>query len=220
MGGELGPRTLVVYRIAQVCRRWRCLVLGSASHLDLCLVCTYSTHVSDMLARSPPLPLVIGHVEKPRDITGKDKDGIIFALQHRDRVRRIRLQIPVPNLQKLIQVMNKEFPMLEYLFISPLTKQHEALLLPKTFQAPHLRHFILINFAFSIQSSLLTTTAGLVTLSLGFISPSAYFHPGDLLIQLSLMPQLEALRVTSRSPIPHRIVEQLLYTPITTRYTP
>jgi hypothetical protein len=157
----------------------------------------------------------------PRDITAKDKDGIIFGLQHRDRVRRIRLQIPVPNMQKPIQVMNKEFPMLEYLFISPPAKQHEALLLPKTFQAPHLRHFILKNFAFSIQSSLLTTTAGLVTLSLGFISPSAYFHPGDLLIQLSLMPQLETLRVTFHSPIPHRIVEeQLLYTPITTRYTP
>ncbi|KAI0276410.1 hypothetical protein BGY98DRAFT_986246, partial [Russula aff. rugulosa BPL654] len=42
------------YRLAHVCQRWRNLILGSATYLGLCLVCTYGTPVADMLAHSPP----------------------------------------------------------------------------------------------------------------------------------------------------------------------
>ena len=49
------------YRIAHVCQRWRSLILGSASHLGLFLVCTHGTPVANMLAHSPPLPLVIDY---------------------------------------------------------------------------------------------------------------------------------------------------------------
>ena len=44
------------YKLAHVCRTWRYLILSSASHLRLHLVCTYGTPVADMLAHSPPLP--------------------------------------------------------------------------------------------------------------------------------------------------------------------
>jgi hypothetical protein len=56
---------------------------------------------------------------------------------------------------------------------------------------------------------------GLVSLRLGNIPPSAYFHPTYLLTQLSLVPQLEILEIQFRSPLPNRDVErQLLATPI------
>jgi hypothetical protein len=64
------------------------------------------------------------------------------------------------------------------------------------------------------------STAGLVTLVLHDIPPSAYFHPGYLLTRLSIMLQLETLVVRFKSPLPDRdVVRQLLRTPITTRLT-
>src|SRR6266436_9250785 len=86
------------YRLAHVCQRWRNLILESASFLGLCLVCTYGTPVADMLAHSPPLPLTIDY--QGTDITAKDEEGVVLALEQRDRVRRIRFKIPVLKLQR------------------------------------------------------------------------------------------------------------------------
>ncbi|KAH9981819.1 hypothetical protein BJV74DRAFT_66783 [Russula compacta] len=208
------------YKLTHVCRRWRSLVLGSASYLGLGLVCTYGTPVADMLAHSPPLPLIIDYIDLNRNITAKDEEGIVVALQHRDRVRRIRLRMPVPCLRKLIMTIDEEFPMLEHLNIEPQTSDDTGLILPKTFQAPHLRHLVLVNLAFPIGSQLLMTAVGLLTLSLQRIPRSAHFHPNDLLQRLSLMIQLEVLGIDFRSPAPNHDVEmQLLDTPIMTPVT-
>ena len=205
------------YKLIQVCRRWRYLVFASAFHLGLCLVCTNGTPVAGMLTHSP-LPLIIDY--STREFAAEDEEGIILALQHRDRVRRIRIQIPIPNLQKILLTMDDEFPMLEYLYIESLFMHNMGLVLPKTFQAPHLRHLILVNFAIPIRSPLLTTAVGLVTLSLDCIHSSAYFCPNDLLHRLSLMPQLEVLDIGFHSPVPNREVEmQLLDTPTMTHIT-
>ena len=148
------------------------------------------------------------------------EEGIILALQYRNRVRRLRLRIPIPNLQKVLLTMDDEFPMLEYLYIGSLIKHNMSLVLPKTFQAPHLRHLLLVNFAIPIQSPLLTPAVGLVTLSLDWIHPSAYFRPNDLLKWLSPMPQLEVLDIGFHSPVSSREVEMhLLDTPTMTHIT-
>ncbi len=133
------------YRLAQVCRKWRFLVFVSASHLRLSLVCSYGTPIIDMLAHSLPLPLAIDYVEEDRGITIDDEGGILLALQHRHRVRHIRLCIPVSNLQKVIQAIDGEFPMLEYMYIEPLADDDESIILPETFRAPHLRPLISRN---------------------------------------------------------------------------
>jgi len=167
-----------------------------------------------MLAHSPPFPLIIDYMDKYHRVTAEDHhdEGIQVALRHRDRVRRIRLSWPIPNLQKFIIAINDEFPMLEYLYIGPLgTYGTSPTLALTTLQAPHLRHLILHGFAFP------TTTAGLVTLSLTNIYPSAYFPPNHLLRRLSIMPQLETLMIGFHFPIPNRDIErQLLHAPITT----
>jgi hypothetical protein len=205
------------YKLTHVCRRWRSLILASASHLSLSLHCTYDTPVADMLSLSRPLPLIIDYLGDNRKVTTEEEDGIMFVLQLRHRIRRIRLRIPFMKLQKLIQAMDEEFPILEYLYIMPPTKHDEVLVLPKTFQAPHLRHFVLRNFSFPIRSPLLTTTVGLATLSLGNIDPSTYLCPNDLIQQLSLLPQLEILGIGFHTPFQNRNVEmRLLHRPITT----
>jgi len=72
-------------------------MLGSASYLGLSLVCAHGTPMADMLAHSPPLPLIIDRVDKNHHVNAAD-DRMIFALRHRDRrVRRIRLLMPVSS---------------------------------------------------------------------------------------------------------------------------
>jgi hypothetical protein len=173
-----------------------------------------------MLAHSPPLPLVIDHVDDDHDITTEQEEGIVLALQLRDRVRRLRLQMPIPNLERLITTLGDEFPVLDYLYVAVLTKDKTNLVLPQTFQAPQLRHLVLDNVVCSIGSPLLTPAMGLLTLSLLNIQPSAYFSPNDLLQRLSLMPQLETLGIVFHSPVSNRHIErQLLNTPIVTGVT-
>jgi hypothetical protein len=209
-------------KLVQVCRRWRYLVLAYASHLDLCLICTYNTPIADMLAYSPPLPLIIDHLNKNRAIDTGDEveEGLLLALQHRDRVRRIHLLMPVPRLQKLITAMGDEFPILEYLYIASSTRHNIGLTLPETFRALHLCHLISGESIFPLEPPLLTTSVGLVTLSLAFILSIGDFDSArDLITQLSIIPQLEVLRIGFHFPVAQDIEVRLSNTPIATRVT-
>ena len=226
LGGGVWIRERWWYRLVQVCRRWRYVVLESASYLRLSLVCTRGTPVADMLAHSPPLPLIIDHFDFDgyQDLTAEDEEGIILSLQHRDRVRRIRFLKPIPTLQKLIIALDGEFPILEYLLIQheayqrPRIEHNTILSLPDSFRAPYLRHLVLMSFTILIDSPLLMTMKNLVTLSLNAIPSSAYFHPNALLQRLSLMHQLETLGIDFNCYVPSRGFErQLLRMPIMTR---
>ena len=57
-GNEGWDRERWWYELSHVCQRWQRVILGSAFYLDVSLVCTIGTPVADMLAHSPPLPLV------------------------------------------------------------------------------------------------------------------------------------------------------------------
>ena len=208
------------YQLAHVCQRWRNLILGSSSYLDLSLVCTYGTPVADMLAHSLPLPLVISFFDDNRDITAEDEEAMILALKQRDRVRRVRVH--VPDMQKFATAMEEEYPILEGLVMGPSQEDVDSieLMFPTTFQAPRLRHLILINFNLPMESRLLTTAVGLITSNLFMIHPSTYFQPNFLLHWLSLMPQLDMLTVNFSFPIPsHDMGQQVNHAPITTLVT-
>ena len=207
------------YNLAQVCRWWRYLIFASPLQLDLHLLCTNGVPIANMLAHSPPLPLTIRYHEGGRETTEEDDEGILLALRHSDRLHYISLYLPSPKLRKFITIMDEEFPILERMYIWSRTEGDRSLVLPRTFQAPHLRHFA-SSIALPIGSPLLTTTVGLVSLMLTEIPPSAYFSPNYLLTRLSLMPQLETLLIRFYSPLPNRDVErQSLNTPIMTHIT-
>ena len=209
------------YGLSHVCQRWRRVILGSASYLGVSLVCTTGTPVADMLAHSPPLPLLIDYRNGNRDIAAEDEEGAIFALMHYNRVRRVRLGMAATSLQTLIVAMDDEYPVLEYLIIAfPDEDDSSICQFPETLQAPNLRHLYLFGFVIPIGSRLLTTSVGLVTLNLAMVHPSTYFHPNILLRWLSYMPQLETLNVYFQFPVPNRDIErQLTHTPITTPIT-
>ena len=205
------------YKVAQVCRRWRYIILGSASHLRLSLVCTHGTPVVDMLAQSPPLPLIIDHLDEIHDISDEDVNDILLLLQHRDRIRRIRLRVDIPFLHNLIKAIDGEFPMLEYLYIGIPANGNARLVLPKRFQAPRLQHLILDVARYHIGSPLLTTAIGIVTLLLGPIVP-LHLPPKDLLVSLALLSQLEILGVGFLPPVlsgDSLKWQELLHRPIT-----
>jgi len=153
-----------------------------------------------MLAHSPPLPLIIDHYYSGS--TADDTKQILFTLQHRDRVRRIRLIKPIPILEKLIVAIDDVFPMLEYLCIAPQLNA-SRLVLPRTFQAPRLRHLILSNIAPPIGPPPLSGATNLVTFSLLNIPLGIHFGPDTLLEWVSLLPRLETLWIDFYSPISH-----------------
>jgi len=211
------------YKFVQICQRWRYLILGSASYLRLCLVCTYGMPMADILANSPPFPLIIDYdqpIVSNQDVTTEDEERITLALHHRDRVRRINLRLPAPSLQRLIKSLDDEFPILEYLYIAPPAKHDTPLMLPATFEAPQLRLLILNHCSSIIRSPLLATATRLVTLALRWIHPSTYLRPDYLLQPISLLPRLEELEIGFCSLIPNREIEgQLSHTPVITHVT-
>ena len=208
------------YKFMQVCRRWRYLILGSASYRRLALLCTRGTPVADMLLHSPPLPLVIDHDDMNHDLTAEDEEGIMIALQHRTRVRRISLRMPVTSLQKLVMTIDSEFPTLEFLNIAPPAEPNARLCLPPTFEAPQLRHLWLNYFTNPIRYPFLTCTVGLVTLLLPWTHTSTYVQPDVFLREISLLPHLERLEIGFICAVPNSGIEnQVSHTPITTQVT-
>jgi hypothetical protein len=193
-------------------------MLGSASYLRLCLVCSNGTPVVDMLAHSPPLPLVIDYGYFDGALIEENEEEIILALEQRERVRYIRLIIPVLNLQRLIMAIDEGYPTLEYLILSPPTEDNTSLILPTTLQAPDLRHLALYGVALPIGSRLLITAVGLVTLCLAMTHPS-YIQPVVLLQWLSFLPQLENLIYLSFPDLNRDVERQPIQAPITTHIT-
>ena len=106
------------------------------------------------------LPLVIDHFDGDWEITAEEGAGIILALQQRNRVR---IQMVVPNSQKLIMAMDEECPVLDHLAIVPLMEDKStALILSDTLQPPHLRFMGLSN-SYSLikyRRQTIFTTAG------------------------------------------------------------
>src|SRR5258708_7784301 len=154
------------------------------------------------------------------DITAEDEEGVLLSLEQRDRVRRIRLRLRAPILQKLIVAINEEYPILEYLILMSPGERNTTFTLPETLQAPHLRHIMLSGFALPTGCRLIATAVGLVTFFLAIVDPSTYVHPNTLLRWTSFMPQLQTLVVLFLYPVPNRDVEtQLKRTPIMTHAT-
>ena len=205
------------YGLAHVCKRWRKIILGSAYHLVFSLVCTYGTPVADMLVYSPFLPLVVDYHDKDRVITAEDEEGIILALKQRHRVLRVRFTHTSQQTLKFIAAMDEDYPILEYLVITPPIKDNDTIhIIPESFQAPHLRLLRLKCFVLPMGSQLLTTAVGLVILSLVIVDASTYFHPNTLLQWISIMPQLEVLSIIFIFSIPNRdVARQLMHTPTT-----
>ena len=169
-----------------------------------------------MISHSPPLPLIIYYPDIPGEVSAADHESAIFALQQRERVRRIHLAAPTAILRNLIKAMNGKFPILERLVLRSQTETRIGLVLPKKSQAPLLHHLTLSNITLSKGSQLLRRADGLITLALLNLPASRWFHPEHLVAQLSAMSHLEMATIHFYAVIPnHEVKRRLLSAPVT-----
>ena len=108
-GGKTGieARQFLVY----VCRRWRCLVLGSPRRLNLQLCCTPATDTLDVW---PALPLIV-----EGNMTSSSTDNTIAALGQSNRVCEVFLRgLADWQLEKVLAAMQVPFPELTDLRLS------------------------------------------------------------------------------------------------------
>ena len=163
--------------LAHVCRRWRHLLYNSTSHLDMYLLLTNDSPSIDTLRHLPPLPLVINYSDRTETVARKDEDHIHLGLQQHDHIRRVFLQAPHSSLRTWLEPMNNHFPRLEDLSLLSTTVEETNLMLPETFQAPHLRHLSLHGISLPKRSSLFSSAIALSTLSLTHMEPLTIFLP-------------------------------------------
>lgn len=148
----------------------------SASLLDLHLICTLGMPIADMLAHSPTLPLVIqiNYIDRDRNI-----EEIFFALEQPNCICSIHVELSVQVLQKFVMAIDGKLPILEHLVMitgpmATVSEDDTTLVLTETIQAQHLRLLTLEGIAPLMESRLITTVVGLVTLCLSIHNSSTY----------------------------------------------
>jgi hypothetical protein len=197
--------------LVHVCRKWRYLIYGSWSYLDVCHLITHNSTSMDPPGHLPHLPLVIACSDRTNTMTRSGEDNIHLGLQYGGRIRRVALRAPSSSLRMWLEQMNKHFPRLQALSLFSTTTEDMSLVLSELLQAPELRHLSLHGVGLPKRLSLLSSMISLSTLSLTHIRGPWYFPPGHLVTQLQGLPYLEELSVGIALPIPLPISEGKLF---------
>jgi hypothetical protein len=191
--------------LVHVSRRWRIIIFGSQHRLNLRLVCTPLTPVSDILEVWPALPLVI---QGSLSCT-QNADNLIALLGLSDRVCEINLdRLSTSKLEYVSRATHVPFLRLTHLRLSSFESMGE-LEVPDSFlngAVPRLRRIAFHGTSFPGLPKLLPSVACLVTLHLTDIPDSGYLSPEAMVTGLSTLTSLEDLRLQSRYPrfIPDR----------------
>jgi hypothetical protein len=190
------------HKLVHVCQRWRCVVFNSPRRLDLRLLCTLRTPVTNMLDIWPALPIVIAiSAVSPLPATGSGVTHIISALQQHNRLCEIDIH-SIPNpLLKEFAAMQEPFPGLAKLWL--LSYDENAPVLPDSFlggSAPRLQNLFLWGIPFPGLPKLLLSTHDLVKLHLWSIPRSGYISPEAMATAVSTLTSLEKLFLGFQSP--------------------
>ncbi|KAI0263969.1 hypothetical protein BC834DRAFT_284129 [Gloeopeniophorella convolvens] len=212
---ELGPQHRSWHRLAHVCRRWRTLILSSASHLNLRV--SLSEH---SLGKAIPeyflrIPIILeyqcrhGATPAVRDAdfadTNQDSHAphnqiLILLERHADRLDSVHLTyLPLSTLNKFVLAMDRYYPILERLVIAPHTGGRPNLMLPARFHAPSLRQFTIEGISLPLVLQTPASAPDLVILCLFNIPEYGRFPVGSLVEWLSAMPHLEDLWISFSS---------------------
>jgi hypothetical protein len=185
------------YTLVHVCQRWRYVVFDSPRRLDLRLLCTHWTPVTNMLDIWPALPIVISAAP----MLASGVTNIISALQQHNRICKININGVPKSLSKDFAAMQEPFPALAELTLLSFDKNTPVL--PDSFlggSAPRLQKLTLSGIPFPALPKLLLSTHPLVTLCLHDIPRSGYISPEAMVTALSTLTSLELLSLQFRSP--------------------
>jgi hypothetical protein len=129
-------------------------------------------------------------------------DNILAALEQSNRVCQVFLEdLAGPQLEEVLAAMQVPFPELTQMKLSiseDETVETTASVIPDSFlggSAPRLRSFILNGVPFPGLPKLLLTATHLVELSLLFVPNSGYILPGAMAALISVLSNLETLRL-------------------------
>lgn len=184
-------------------------MFASPRRLNLRLLCTNRRHVRAVLGHLPAYPLVVYFrfwevgVHRP---SMEDVDNMIAALEHRDRICKITLTIPLGLFHKVTPIMQRSFLALSDLHLCPFSKRDPARDLSSSFlggSAPRLRSLYLENIPFLALPKLLLSTKDLVSLQLLKVPRAGYISPDAMVTCLSSLTRLETLRVAFPFCLPH-----------------
>ena len=181
------------HRLAHVCRTWRQIMFTSTCRLRLELLCTHETPVRKNLGYLPAFPIVISFFD--HYFRNGDRDSLLAALEHRDRVRVVEITIPDTLFEELAMVMQEPFPALTHLRLN-LDKRVAMPNLPDTFlggSAPRLETIYIAGISFPAAPTLLSSACDLVHVDLRRIPPSGYIPPDAMVASLAALPKLKYL---------------------------
>jgi hypothetical protein len=206
-----GKEKEVWIKLAHVCRQWRSVVFQSPRRLDLRLVCTADTPVTDALDIWPPFPLIIYTYGK----TSLSLNNVVAALEHNGRVREIQLHYFTTYEMGYVTdsaAMQKPFPELTGLSLSVdiHADDRSEPKLPDSFLggiAPRLHSIFLGGMSFPGLLKLLLSATHLVDLRLHRIPVSGYIPPEAMATCLSALTSLESLLLHFRHPRPRPSLE-------------
>ena len=145
-----------------------------------------------MLDVWPPLPIEILFLAAAEEI--------IAALEHRDRVCRIKFLLTNPLLERFVPKMQEPFPALTHLFLA--TCETTPLALPDMFlggSAPRLQSFTLSGIPFPGLPRLLLSATDFSHLTLRNIRHAGYNSPEAMALNLSALTRLTDLTIKFKS---------------------
>ncbi|KAH9037739.1 hypothetical protein EDB84DRAFT_1560490 [Lactarius hengduanensis] len=190
--------------LVHVCRRWRQIIFASPRRLNLEILCTDRTPVRKNLGIWPDIPIVMQYGLYDWDtITPNDEDNVIAALEHPDRVSRVRLYITESQLGRITPAMQEPFPVLTHLSIS--SSDANVPIIPSGFlagSAPRLQEIEFTCIPFPALPTLLLSVSDLVELKLRHIPDIGYISPEVMVAHLAALPRLKILEIGFRTPSP------------------
>ena len=103
--------------LAHVCRKWRDIVFGSPSRLNVRILFEPRSSVREMLDTWPPSPIDIW--SDGVDYLSSGMDDIVAVLEHNDRINTNDLSCYSKlNMDQVLAAMQKPFPSLTGLYIN------------------------------------------------------------------------------------------------------
>jgi hypothetical protein len=181
------------HRLAHVCRAWRQIMFASSRYLHLEHVCTHGTPVKKNLGYLQAFPIVVSFLQ--HHFRDGDADNLIAALEHRDRVQVIEINVLPSLFQKLAKAMQEPHPALMHLRLE--SDPFAAMpIIPDTFlscSAPRLQTIYIADLPYPAAPALLSSARDLVDVDLRDIPRSGFIPPGAIVASLAVLPKLESL---------------------------
>ena len=190
--------------LIQVCRRWRCVILGSPRRLDLRVVCTHKTPTRTSLDIWPPFPIRITCQNR---VDEKNVENVVAAVEHgHDRISHISMyDINCSALKQLAAAMQQPLPALKVFRLGSRDRSILMLLvLPETFlggSAPLLEMFELYGIPFPTFPEFISFSTQIRYLSIYDIPHSGYISPNAMVACVAALPNLQRLSIGFQSPL-------------------